>query len=1207
MLTSEYWKTSGKNLITQSIEFIKEFPEFVKMLSPGMMGERLAQSIIPLPGQEKQEVKGQTIAPLKVLVDLALFVPRTLKSLYDDPIGTVRDKPLDTLMLISIFAGPKIKAKIKGGELLSKGDLTQAFNSIKETFPDFKVTLEMTDSPAMQNLAGQFKEISGTVSEPGKRIAPMPGYEGVELPPRIETPAAPEIQPKIPPTPAQVVEQITKQKEIPGAKAMRLRKKLTDRYLDENINYGGETISRGEAIERLRKQGAPQKQIDAYMMGAKTISPTEPALKEPWKEPERLGFDTRPGVITGIPKEEAPIPEIPEPKYIGESKIKLVSPKEQKAWLLKKVEDALQVAPDRMNWKGETITFDVPGDGQFEIYNTDKALTYFKKLAEQWPVSRLHPTPPRMESLKPLPPEKLRIALGSTMEEELAQERLRISRGEKLKRIYTTTEQKIKESMHPDYVLRIGKTPRGFQIERKFGEKWEPPRSIPGIAQTKWGSKDITYSNLWKTRAGAEPHFQETRQRMIWDYEHALQRAKEERRLVEEPTHPIVSPNIPKEKFSAPITSADILEGDTVYHPKTFEPLKVMDTSDPGLFEVKSPAGARFKIGKKAVLLEKPGVEVEKLPPGVASDLADEMAVNALRKIGTEEIAKASKPRVGRKGEARGLTIKFLNPEEAAKIEQAIADRNAGRPETPGTEGVIPDSPAVTKILAVLGETKRLRGTQEKLYTEELGQRMARALSAKEGLTGKAAFEAKLAQFSGKMRKVKFEPLEEKLTSAEWDDLFNQVDNSPLLTEWEKLPAGEGVRGLMRGNLPQEKQLILMSRVYGPEFTKAIIKKWDTWKRITEGALQAAGTPRAIMASTDLSAPLRQGLFLGPRYPKEFFKAFSKQFKYFASEKAFRASFEEIAKRPTFKLMRQNRLALTEMDSILRLREERFMSNWAEKIPLVRASGRAYTGFLNQLRADVFDHLVHAAEKAGLDPWKDARLTDSIAKFVNSGSGRGSLGMFERSAVLLNQAFFSPRLMASRFNLLSPRYYYKLHPFVRKQALQSLIAFTGAGLTTLALAKAGGLEVGSNPFSPDFGKIKIGNTRIDIWGGFQQYVRTAAQLFGGKTVSATTGKEHRVGEGYPKLTYPTIALRFFQAKEAPIVSFASGLATAETIMGEPFSLGKEVAQRFIPMVIQDAIDIYKDDPKLLPVSAFGVFGVGLQTYKYTPKYKKVKW
>jgi hypothetical protein len=351
------------------------------------------------------------------------------------------------------------------------------------------------------------------------------------------------------------------------------------------------------------------------------------------------------------------------------------------------------------------------------------------------------------------------------------------------------------------------------------------------------------------------------------------------------------------------------------------------------------------------------------------------------------------------------------------------------------------------------------------------------------------------------------------------------------------------------------------------------------------------------MASFDLSAPFRQGMFLIGK-PKQFAPAFGEMFKYFGSEKAYRALAQEITSRSTHKLMRQGKLAITELDNVLKLREERFMSHWAEKIPVVRASGRAYSGFLNKLRADVFDDLIRQAETQKLDPANNPTLVKQIANFVNAGTGRGSLGALERSAVILNTAFFSPRLMASRFqllNYLNPVHLAKLDPFVRKQALKSWLSFTSVGMTMIGIAKLGGMDIGSNLTSSDFGKAIKGKTRLDVWGGLQQYVRTAAQLIAGKSTSPTTGKVTK-----ERNRLPTLA-RFFEYKEAPVVSFATDFLRGKTAFGEPFSLKSAAAQRFIPMIMQDVIDIAKDDPDLVPLSALGVFGMGLQTYERKQK------
>lgn len=60
------------------------------------------------------------------------------------------------------------------------------------------------------------------------------------------------------------------------------RRDIVQDYLSEKINYGGEIATRGSVYARLQKEGHPQKLIDAYMSGAKTIQSKEKAA-EPTK------------------------------------------------------------------------------------------------------------------------------------------------------------------------------------------------------------------------------------------------------------------------------------------------------------------------------------------------------------------------------------------------------------------------------------------------------------------------------------------------------------------------------------------------------------------------------------------------------------------------------------------------------------------------------------------------------------------------------------------------------------------------------------------------------------------------------------------------------------------------------------------------------------------------------------------------------------
>src|SRR3990167_5855744 len=517
----------------------------------------------------------------------------------------------------------------------------------------------------------------------------------------------------------------------------------------------------------------------------------------------------------------------------------------------------------------------------------------------------------------------------------------------------------------------------------------------------------------------------------------------------------------------------------------------------------------------------------------------------------------------------------------------------------PSPEGLPSSEELVNKVVKALEEAKPIRAKQEQIFREERAIKVAKAKAMGEKVKGEAGFYAELSALKGEMTKVQFESIKGKLGQSDINALFIQIKDSPSLRTWDKISARLGLARMLEGRVPTENQLVLLNKVFGSKLVDALLAKKDLLSRMSLAGMQIANIPRALMSSFDLSAPLRQGLFL-IRRQKQFFHAFLKMFKAFGSEKSYKLIMDEIYSRPSHELMQDAKLALTEMDSILLLREERFMSSWAEKIPvagkIVRASGRAYTAFLNLLRADVFDDLLKTAKRVGRDPEKDFDLVKGIANYINVATGRGSVGKFERAAMAFNAVFFSPRLMFSRLTLLNPYYYIKADPFVRKEALKDLFALAGAGLTIITLAKMGGAEVEGDPRSSDFLKEKIGNTRIDHWGGFQQYLVLFARLITGKMVSSTTGKESVLGEGFRGLTRLDIIIRTFLSKESPVASFITDLLRGENLIGQPVSISGEIVKRFTPMVVQDLIDIAKDDPDLLPLGLSALFGVGVQTY-----------
>lgn len=514
---------------------------------------------------------------------------------------------------------------------------------------------------------------------------------------------------------------------------------------------------------------------------------------------------------------------------------------------------------------------------------------------------------------------------------------------------------------------------------------------------------------------------------------------------------------------------------------------------------------------------------------------------------------------------------------------------------------VLPPSDPVKKVIQAIKEAKPLRGNQEKIYAKIRAQQTARISSVGQKVAGEKGYFAQLGQLKGEMPKVQFESIRPQLVQQDIDELFNRIEGTSKLYPLEKVTAKSALAKLLGaegGHVPTQSELLLLKDVFPPEFVDEILKKRPFSQKLMSLGVEVLNLPRAIMATMDLSAPLRQGVFFIGR-PKQWVPAFKDMFKYAFSEKAYQGLMDDIVKRPTYQLMRQSKLAITDINSFdLQSREEQFMSNLVEKIPgfgrIARASNRAYSGFLNKLRADVFDDLVTKAKQLGVG---DDVTVDSIARFINSATGRGSIGVLNKATPVLNGIFFSPRLMMSRINLLNPQYYISLEPFARKEAIKSLLSFGAVAGTIITLAKLGGLDIGTDPRSADFGKIKSGNTRYDPWGGFQQYIVALYRLVSGEMVSSTTGREFTLGEGYKPTTRLDIAFRLLQSKTSPVASFIVTLFKEQNFAGDPVNVPAEVIDRFIPMLVADITEATQEKGAVGGLLASpAIFGVGSQTY-----------
>jgi hypothetical protein len=364
---------------------------------------------------------------------------------------------------------------------------------------------------------------------------------------------------------------------------------------------------------------------------------------------------------------------------------------------------------------------------------------------------------------------------------------------------------------------------------------------------------------------------------------------------------------------------------------------------------------------------------------------------------------------------------------------------------------------------------------------------------------------------------------------------------------------------------------------------------------------QALNLPRSLMSSMDLSAPLRQGIFL--IHKGAWWKSFFNMFRYAGDQKAFDDLMESITANPMYGEMVKSKLALSNLSDSMTQREEAFMSNWAEKIPVVgkfvKGSERAYVGFLNKLRSDVFTQLVSKLPE-GYSP-QDAK---DIAAFVNAATGRGNMPeIIDRAAPLLNAILFSPRLMASRIKmttvLVDPRTYLTMNKTARAEYVKSIIAVGSLALLVNSLAAAGGAETEEDPRSSSFGKIKIGNTRYDILGGEGQYVVLAARVLSG-TYKTSEGDIKPYGNKVGQTTRrDAVDQTLFYNKLAPIPGFVSQYLEGADPVGNKFEADKALMNLFIPLYMQDMQENIERDglPTGVAKSIPALFGIGVQTFE----------
>jgi len=472
-----------------------------------------------------------------------------------------------------------------------------------------------------------------------------------------------------------------------------------------------------------------------------------------------------------------------------------------------------------------------------------------------------------------------------------------------------------------------------------------------------------------------------------------------------------------------------------------------------------------------------------------------------------------------------------------------------------------------------------------------------------------------------KMKK-EAESLQEQLRSGNYE---KPAKKEPIKLDKEALELRDKVIKLRQN---REVRLMLQQRMNETKGQTAL-------RMVAE----VANIPRTLMTIGDYSGLLRQNIFFSAGHPAMTSAAAKEMFKAGWSQTMYDRWFADLKDSPRYQIIEKSRLAIADsLSHDLTKREENFMSSLSEKIPLigktlVKGSERSYTALLNKMRVDMFNYFADSMEARGLTYENSPKVYDAMAEYINNATGRSDFGeTLNRVAPVLNAAFFSPRLIASRVNMLTywaqPRFWKTLPKEARIDYFRNWISLLAVGGTLMAVAKMGGADVEDDPRSSDFGKIKSGNTRWDIWGGAQPYVRVVAQVATGQRKSTNTGKMYDLnGDDIFGETKAGVVTDFFRNKLAPVPGAAVDILSGRTGVGDKImyqwggagekeiSLDQYVKQRLLPMTITGVQEAMKDQgiKALLTVGIPSTFGVGTQTYekpvqkdKKPPKKQKPK-
>jgi peptidoglycan L-alanyl-D-glutamate endopeptidase CwlK len=339
--------------------------------------------------------------------------------------------------------------------------------------------------------------------------------------------------------------------------------------------------------------------------------------------------------------------------------------------------------------------------------------------------------------------------------------------------------------------------------------------------------------------------------------------------------------------------------------------------------------------------------------------------------------------------------------------------------------------------------------------------------------------------------------------------------------------------------------------------------------RVLRGVADVVNAPKAVMASYDASGVVRPGVMLWSAHPTYLKQMLADYGKAMASEGAAKAFTDGILARGDLDAIRGSGLHLASLGN----KEEPFASRFTKNIPGVKQSERGYNAGVDSLRLQAWDRYTDELQELGYTFENSPDLYKATARHVNVLSGRGLQPKSRVAKAVvegLNLPFFSPQLIASRFQAVNPvRYALMPAPLRKLAAVDAMRSLSTLGATA-GLASMAGARVGLNPLRGDFMKFQIGGTSYDPTSSVSGAVRYAARMAQAFSREAR-GEQHKPNES-PK----AITLRYLRSQLSPSAGLLVDWKTGKDFNGQPFKWTDAVVSRAVPLVAGDMYEGWKD-------------------------------